>query len=105
MITQEARDAFKEAGLTYEVLNKITSNRLAYLINKRMKVGNYINGSFVVDTVTNNHFTTCSSDYFKGRECVSFNRDGFIGFAGWASTTNLQPILLGFMDWIEEMKS
>lgn len=35
------------------------------------------------------------------REAVSFNQDGFIGFAGWASTENAQPFYRGFMRWLE----
>lgn len=40
--------------------------------------------------------------HFEERELVSFNRDGFIGFAGWASTTNVEPIINGFMDWLNK---
>ncbi|RHL22642.1 hypothetical protein DW029_08315 [Collinsella sp. AF38-3AC] len=29
---------------------------------------------------------------WNGREAVSFNSDGFIGFCGWADTVNSQPI-------------
>lgn len=42
--------------------------------------------------------------YFKGREAISFNRDGFVGFAGWADSANLQPFLQAFMDWMHEWK-
>lgn len=40
--------------------------------------------------------------YFCDREAVSFNADGFIGFAGWASDGNVQPFLRAFMRWIED---
>ena len=33
-------------------------------------------------------------------EGVSFNRDGFIGFAGWASDENVQPVLRAFKRWL-----
>ena len=33
--------------------------------------------------------------YFQDREAVSFNQGGFIGFAGWAGSTNLAPFLEG----------
>lgn len=45
-----------------------------------------------------------SSSYFANRECISFNRDGFIGFAGWASSDNLQPIAKAFVEWVREIK-
>lgn len=43
-------------------------------------------------------------DYFSGREAVSFNCDGFVGFAGWADRNNVQPILQGFVRWMTEWK-
>lgn len=48
-----------------------------------------------------------NSFYFKRRECISFNPDGFIGFAGWASTHNVNPILKAFVNWcnyVRELK-
>ena len=39
--------------------------------------------------------------YFSERECISFNLDGFIGFAGWASNGNVQPILRAFIRWCD----
>lgn len=43
----------------------------------------------------------CVSYYFEDREAVTFNADGFVGFAGWADKTNLQPILRGFLQWVD----
>ncbi len=43
----------------------------------------------------------CRSYYFEDREAVTFNSNGFVGFAGWADEKNVQPILRGFMAWIE----
>lgn len=37
---------------------------------------------------------------WTGREAISFNPDGFIGFCGWADTQNSQPILTGFKKWL-----
>lgn len=59
-------------------------------INVRDKPGNPIESAFLhVD-----------GDYFKGREAISFNSDGFIGFAGWADDGNVQPFLRAFVDWV-----
>jgi len=41
-------------------------------------------------------FIKVDSHYFEGREAISFNRDGFIGFAGWADDTNVKPFVLAF---------
>ncbi len=43
----------------------------------------------------------CQSYYFDDREAVTFNGDGFVGFAGWADRYNVQPILRGFVLWAE----
>lgn len=40
--------------------------------------------------------------YFSAREAVSFNADGFIGIAGWADDTNVQPFLRALMRWLKE---
>lgn len=47
----------------------------------------------------------CKAFYFDAREAVSFNTDGFIGFAGWADSENVQPVLAGFVDWVRALKS
>ena len=43
-----------------------------------------------------------SGFYFSGREAISFNEDGFIGIAGWADDTNVQPFLRAFHKWVCE---
>lgn len=45
-----------------------------------------------------------SGSNFEERECISFNNDGFIGFAGWADDTNVQPILRAFIKWCTKLK-
>lgn len=39
---------------------------------------------------------------WKGREAISFNTDGFIGFCGWADTQNGQPIYRAWRRWCLE---
>lgn len=41
-------------------------------------------------------------DQWNGREAISFNADGFIGFCGWADTQNSQPFLNAFRRWLTE---
>ena len=45
-----------------------------------------------------------NSHYFTRREAISFNSDGWIGFAGWADMGNLNPIKRAFMSWCDELK-
>ena len=47
-------------------------------------------------------FIRVSSNYFSGREAISFNEDGFIGFAGWAGGTTIKPFIRAFYRWITE---
>lgn len=50
-------------------------------------------------------FLYVSSHYFERRECISFNADGWIGFAGWADqgNTNPNPILRAFIEWCDAL--
>ena len=38
---------------------------------------------------------------FTNREAISFNADGFIGFAGWASDKNVKPFISAFVEWVD----
>lgn len=47
-------------------------------------------------------FLRVDGRYWDGREAVSFNGDGFIGIAGWADDSNVQPFLRALMRWLKE---
>ena len=49
-------------------------------------------------------FIRCNGTYFKDREAISFNGDGFIGFAGWADSKNVQPFYKAFQRWMNEKR-
>ena len=47
--------------------------------------------------------------YFKRREAISFNTQdtkgvGFIGFAGWSDSTNIEPFTTSFSRFMNEIK-
>ena len=44
------------------------------------------------------------SHYFEGREAISFNRGGWIGFAGWASSENIKPFCNAFCEWVDVLQ-
>ena len=114
MLTRDqARAAFNQSGLTYIVLTQQSVQRLRSLINQQMARAGLMMDSFrchqrgIVRERTGGQRWAeirCKSFYFERREAVSFNPDGFIGFAGWAADDNVQPILAGFMAWVDEMK-
>lgn len=113
MSRNEARQKFKDAGLTYAVITPETLRSLRSAINRHMKDSGLIRGTFrcrergVIQTSKRGRFfagINCRAFYFDNREAVSFNDDGFIGFAGWADDENIKPILDGFCEWVEAMK-
>ncbi|MBP2663774.1 MAG: hypothetical protein H6Q71_1722 [Firmicutes bacterium] len=115
MNNDEARQYFKDKGLTYSVLNTQTVKLLKNLVQKEIdKLKNEkndcclisINRLRPVNSQLSNGWVelTVKGDYFDNREAITFNRDGFIGFAGWASTKNCQPFIDGFIKWCDEVK-
>lgn len=43
-------------------------------------------------------------DNYSKREAISFNQDGFIGFAGWSSSNNVKPFIDAFVKWVDWKK-
>jgi len=110
----DARELFSNSGLKYADLTKSNIQKLRNLINLRMKESGVMDGTFrckqrakfclLEDGSIRHAGLRCKSHYFDDREAVSFNPDGFVGFAGWSDDTNIKPILNGFKDWIENIK-
>lgn len=111
----EAREYFKNKGLTYADITEGDILALVMLLNKHIKKSNK-DGKTSVNTMSlskkidikkksNGTIITCflymNSHYFTRRECISFNQDGFIGFAGWADQGNTNPILRAFLEWCD----
>lgn len=49
-------------------------------------------------------FIIVECDRYSKRSGISFNQDGFIGFAGWADSTNVIPFLTAFEEWVTGIK-
>lgn len=113
--TNEAREYFKNKGLTYDSISEGDILILSMMLEQELKKSNK-SGETSVSTMTlskkidmkkktNGHIICCflymNSHYFTQREAISFNRDGFIGFAGWADTGNTNPLLRGFLKWCD----
>ena len=114
----KVREYFKNCGLSYDDITEGDILTLVMMLNKEIKKSNK-SGETSVNTMhlskkinikkkTNGSIICCflymNSHYFEQRECISFNRDGFIGFAGWADTGNLNPIKRAFLKWCDYMK-
>lgn len=114
MNNDEARQYFKDKGLTYSILNSKTIILLKKLVQKEIdKMKSEVNDCCLVsmnrlrpvNSQLKNGWVelTVKGGHFDNREAITFNRDGFIGFAGWASTRNTQPFIDGFIKWCDEM--
>lgn len=115
--TEEARAYFKDKGLTYGDITEGDILVLTMLLQKELKKSNKDNETSA-STMTlsskvdmkkksNGSIVKCflymNSHYFTRREAISFNQDGFIGFAGWADQGNTNPLLRAFLKWCDYM--
>lgn len=112
MTNDEARQHFKDCGLDYSVLTKENIRRLRIILADKLKESGLFNGTYRMNPKYKvyEHKTlgfcfelTCRAYYFDKREAITFNHDGFIGFAGWASSHNVAPIIGGFIQWCKEL--
>lgn len=96
------RARFSDLGIAIEDLTIDDFKALHAQLSEKLKSSFLINGSYVMEPLnpTKPQFMTCKSNYFEKREAVSFNSDGFIGFAGWASSANVEPIFQAFDTWL-----
>jgi hypothetical protein len=117
---EEARQYFKDCNLSYADINASSLEQLTLYLKESYE-------NFLEDYGTNAKemrmslapmrkqdkkfekdilkyaFIQVNGSYFSRRECISFNSDGFIGFAGWASTGNTIPIIEAFKKWCDWM--
>jgi hypothetical protein len=111
--TNKAREYFKNKNLTYDDITSGDICVLVMLLNKKIKIA-CKNREMSVDTMcmsekikskynTHGRLDECylfiNSHYFTRRECISFNKNGFIGFCGWADDRNTKPIVEAFIEW------
>lgn len=110
MTNDEARVLWSNSGLTYnDMFDNIDLLRLNLEVcfnNHEFKMG--LSKKFEYNFITNTRnisdmYLFVNGGYFVDRECISFNKDGFIGFAGWASSTNTEPILEAFVKTMQEI--
>lgn len=113
----EARQYFRDKGLSYADITEGDILSLLMLLNREIKKSNKA-GETSVSTMhmsskigmkkrTNGTIIKCflyvNSHYFTRREAISFNEDGFIGFAGWADQGNINPLLRAFLRWCDDL--
>lgn len=110
----ELREYFSAKGLTYDSIDEGDILILCMMLQRELKKSNKAGETSVTMTLskridmkktTNGHITECyiymNAHYFTRRECISFNRDGWIGFAGWADDGNANPLRRAFLGWCD----
>lgn len=104
----QARDYFKHCGLSLKHITKYQFDWLRKRVNEKMIASKLFKESYQVNRKTkfngNTAYIGCKAHYFKDREAIQFNRDGFIGFAGWAGDATVKPILEAFIEWCDYVK-
>jgi hypothetical protein len=112
MTRDEARAIWAQSGLTYDDLTEGSAKRLRKLIDTHLRDSKSFKGTFHAPRAATLRREggkvvyadiRCSAYYFDNRQAVTFEKGGFVGFAGWADDTNVQPILEAFVSWIGEM--
>lgn len=116
--SDDCRQRFKDYGLSYSDITDGDILTLVMLLNEEIKKSNK-SGETSVNTMrlsdkkvikhkSNGTITECylfmNSHYFTQRECISFNKDGFIGFCGWADIGNSNPVKRAFLRWCDILK-
>lgn len=118
MTSKEAREYFNNCNLTYDDIDTNALDQLMLFLDESYK-------KFLIDYGTNAAemgmslaslrqkdkkfekgklkyaFIMVDGSYFKRRECISFNGDGFIGFCGWSSGGNTIPAVNAFKRWCD----
>lgn len=113
----DARAYFAQKGLTYDDITEGDILTLVMLLNKYIKKANkdcetsmgtmYLSHKIDLKRKTHGTLISCflyvNSHYFERRECISFNKGGWISFAGWADQGNTNPILRAFLEWCDQL--
>lgn len=95
----KTRELLNSMNITPKNVTVDMVNDLVEVLNKHLKSSGIYNGTAKIDKVKNFKFLTMSTEDWKGRESVSFNSDGFIGFCGWADSKNTEVILSAVEEW------
>ncbi len=105
MTNDEIRAMVASQGITCDNVTDDDLKTLNTLLGEQMRKSPIYHGTMRIDPIEDPRYMTCSTDQWNGREAVSFNRDGFMGMAGWASTENTRPIHNAITIWASTIRS
>lgn len=110
MTRDDARAIWEKSELSYGILNRENLGRLRKLMDIELKDAGLMNDTLrmtrsvkPISVGRDWAGLICRAYYFEDREAVTFNRDGFVGFCGWADKDHVAPFVTGFVKWVEEM--
>lgn len=119
MTATEAREYFKNKGLSFDDIGKVDFNQLHTNVgimldvyrnktdharqmdmrvrkisprDKKFDKGKLVRGKILIN-----------GSYFHSREGITFHENGFIGFCGEFSDVNSEPVLEAFVKWCDEL--
>lgn len=110
------RAYLSDLGITCESVTYDELRTLREVVNRTLSHSIIGDGSLAVDLLAENlpitksyiaklHSIKLNGGKWKGREVYSFNSDGFIGIAGWASSKNAQPLYQALKEWGSQVHS
>ena len=112
MLTRDiARQIWAETNLSVGDLDLADLSALRLRLDQAMRASRLIRDSFRMERRIRVHRAEgclrcvelrCRSHYFEGRQAITFDENGFVGFAGWADDVNVQPVLEAFIGWARE---
>lgn len=118
-----AREYFIEKGLQYSDITELCFKELVSILkfrlaqeNRARDKANDMDYRFSIDSKFCKYqkaaddkpfqaFIEVTLDNYVSRPAISFNSNGWIGFAGWASSHNVKPFTDAFMEWCDWMAS
>lgn len=107
------REYFKRKGLLISNLKRTDFKSLIDFIRKEINILCSNNTYSMIEKLSIKstvHFAKdsinlrISGSYFKSREGITFNRNGFISFCSEMSGCNRIPFHVGFMKWVDFLK-
>lgn len=104
MNRDQARKALKDAGINTSTLTDIQLKKLRAILTNRLIRSNIYQGEIKLSRARKNlNFIRVDTYQWNGRDAISFNDDGFIGIASWASDINVKPFISALIEWSQWM--
>ena len=106
MNREAIRERLASSGITSDNVTRDQIMILRKILRLKLKESGIYEGSAKLKKIDRNFkYMTIETASWDKREAISFNRDGFIGVAGWADNKNVQPMLLAISEWIDLIRS